>query len=91
MLKITDSESKAETHFFASENGMIIGSVQMGTTQWGVDRTTSETRFFITDEDAIDYLKDKCRELWGRQDLDFVYENNSPIIRLASAMPKRRM
>lgn len=80
--------------FSRVDNGMIIGAAKAdGYTQFGEDPSKLENRFFISFGHSIDYVKAKCREYCGREDVDFLVQEGDPLIQTASPgqMPHRRM
>lgn len=57
-----------------ADNGMVIGSCSNGNTQFGEDPNSVERRCFIDQEHGLLYLKQKCRDYLGRQDVTFLSE-----------------
>jgi hypothetical protein len=74
----------------ALPDGMIIGSMQRGIVQMGIDPTKQEVRCFIDNDSALAYLKLKCRGLLGRDDVDFYIKEGDPIIQQSQQMPQQR-
>jgi hypothetical protein len=78
------------TKVYARSDGMIIGACDInGIVQWGDDPKDIEVRAFISMGDGESYLKDKCREYLGRDDIDFLYGEGDPMIMPAQVMPNR--
>jgi len=68
--------------FFArADSGMIVGSCVSGQTQFGEDPAKSEVRCFLDQDDGVEYIKGKCRQLLGRDDVDFIIEGAEKLVR----------
>lgn len=78
--------------FARADNGMIIGAAQNGDVAWGEDGATCVRRQFVDHEHAVKWLKERCRELCGREDVDFFdMPNDAKIIVPRGPLPKVRM
>lgn len=77
--------------FADADDGMIIGSACMGVAQWGPDLSSCRTRHFMTQNHAVEYIKQCCRKEIGRDDVDFLTQEADPLIKPVSVMPKRNM
>lgn len=85
---ITDKGGSACT-VSRADNGMIIGSAVNGTMQFG-ETANEKVRYFISQDHAIDYLKQECRAYAGRDDIDFLTQEGEPLVQPALHMPKLR-
>lgn len=91
IVKHRSADGQVVLLVFALADGMIIGSVQQGVTKFGVDFKNNEERCFLNNDSAEVYIKDKCREYLGRDDVDFLVEEGDPIVQRAQNVPQRRM
>lgn len=64
-------DGEAVTVLFGRMDGMIVGGVLNNTAQWGEDATSIIQRSFIDHDSAVAWVKQKCREYCGREDVDF--------------------
>lgn len=75
--------------FSVPETGLIVGTVHHGQGRFGEDPQKSELRCFIDDESAVRFIKQKCRDLIGRDDVDFETRNDTPTLLVPRvAMPR---
>jgi xanthine/CO dehydrogenase XdhC/CoxF family maturation factor len=65
---------KGDIAVFADEDGLIFGVVSNGTVQNGLTEQSREVRSYITQEQGVAYMKKRARELFGREDIDFIYQ-----------------
>lgn len=93
--KIKIVEHKAtdgDTWIFSEyDSGMIIGSVKNQSAQFGPDPREGVVRFFVDDAHAILFVRDKCKEYLGRDDVDFFTESANPLVRPTFNMPAGRL
>ena len=73
--------------FSRDDNGMIIAAADNAVTKFGEDPSTPEIRFFSSHEYALDYVKSKCREYCGREDVDFLQREGEPMVVPARVPP----
>ena len=66
--------------FARSNDGMVVGSVQNDVGRFGEDPNSAVMRAFLDHESAIRWLKQQCREMAGREDVDFVERSAEPRI-----------
>ena len=74
------SQTPAIRLFAQADNRMVLGSVSGAESRWGLDPAKPEVRFFLDHEAAVEYIKGKCREYCGRDDIDFLYESGTPMV-----------
>jgi len=93
---VTTKQQTREGHevemiVYAREDGMIIGSVSQGGTQFGEEPSKAEIRCFLTNEDAKAYVMQQCCNYYGREDIDFVHESATPLVKVVGNLPRVRM
>ena len=76
-----------DVFLFSKEDGMLFAMVAADTAYWGEDPTKRQTRCFISLDTAMQFAKNKCKEMLGRQDLDFILENQEMLVQPARGMP----
>ena len=89
-----DQQGLIRIVFALEENGMCIGAVYGGQATFG-EEEPAMTRNFVDQEHAILWVKQKCRERIGREDVDFIVQKPSEkhivVPRPHITMPKGRM
>ena len=76
-----------DAYLFSGEDGMIFAMVNNYMAFWGEDPNKRQVRCFISASTAMDFAKSKCRELLGRDDLDFIMENQEMLVQPVRGMP----
>ena len=71
-LHINESAGGKSTTFSRDDNGMIVGFAQEGMARFGEDPSTPVVRAFVDHHSAILWMKEQCRKLCGREDVDFI-------------------
>jgi len=76
----TDGQTQLPYWIFARTDGMILSAVQTrGSARFGVDINKDGgivERGFLTNEDALVWIKNRCREYLGREDVTFAAQEN---------------
>lgn len=68
---------------FSLPSGLIIGDVNGNIGAFGEDPNDRLIRQFIDYESGLEWMKSKCREYVGREDLDFLNREGTPLVRVA--------
>lgn len=87
-----NDQGQIEVILFANyDTGMIVASVNKGAAQYGEDQATAETRFFLSNGDAITYVKKRLScDYLNRGDVDYLVEEGSPLVQTAGRVPPRQ-
>jgi hypothetical protein len=63
--------------FARDDNGMIVGAAEVsGLAKFGEDPEQITVRAFVSREFALDWIKLQCKQLAGREDVDFLVEES---------------
>jgi hypothetical protein len=85
------NEQKTVVTFSRSDDGMIVGVADDCLGVFGEDITQAMQRGFTSHECAVQWVKKKCREYAGREDVDFLTEEGtSQIVVPRGAVPRIR-
>jgi hypothetical protein len=76
-----------DVFLFSKEDGMLFAMVAADTAYWGEDPTKRQTRCFISLDTAMQFAKGKCKEMLGRDDLDFIMANEEMLVQPVRGMP----
>jgi hypothetical protein len=75
--------------FARADSGMIIGAAKAGATQFG--HGPIDTKYFISQTHAVEYVKELCRTYLDRGDVDFLsQEGDVPLILAGNGNPGQR-
>lgn len=78
--------------YFVRTDGLMVGAVKpTGNATVGENPQAAVTREFITDADAVVWIKNRLREILGRQDVDFIDtpmpKVETPLVQRAGSIP----
>lgn len=74
-------DPSAITSIFSEHTSrMVIGGIQGGEAYFGEDKRETVMRSFLDHEAGIEWLKARCRERAGRDDIDFLLADGAPQI-----------
>lgn len=84
---VTETQDTKIRQFVREDDGMVIGITQDGSAQFGEDPRHAEPRVFTDHDYAIAWLKKKCREMCGREDVTFTEVVDRKILIPAPQVP----
>lgn len=91
MLRGMNQEGETIVQFARQDNGMIVGLVQGELGRFGEDPSTSIARAFTSNEFALKWVKERCREMVDRPDAEFFERSMEQKIITPAAAGQRRM
>ena len=70
-LRSVNDQGEATITFARQSDGMIVGIAIDTVARFGEDPSASVGRAFIDHDSALKWVKDRCREMAGREDVEF--------------------
>lgn len=91
MLRGMNQDGETIVQFARQDNGMIVGLVQGELGRFGEDPSTSICRAFTSNDHALKWVKDRCRDLVDRQDVEFFERSMERKLVTPAGADQRRM